>query len=507
MNEIYLAASNRTEINLLAKAIYNRSKDAKVTEVATEDFQKILYGDYQLLVISPEYLTDPSSMDFDKLVGKQICYWHSDYIPQIVNEKLYVFPDVKSAYQWIYQGEAYNDSIAFTQTTNNEILKKGEKKSSAPAPRKKDDVKNDEESSKKNNKVEVRKSKSEQESTSSVEEDANEFKPVSVSDPYPALDNEIKERIKSEIPENVEEEFEDIDITEEHHSSPQTDVHYEHDPFSERAVKIRKEAFSHANWDRNKTIGIWSPLHRVGVTTLIFTIALHFGKLKVPTAAVEGLTNNQLFKTLLSQYCNVPEGWTSFLSALQDENAEAHKVEWTYNNVHWLPIGDRDIEKHEWSKEHIKHYLRSVKYYDVVFVDLPTGKMAQHTLDTLEHLDELFILIDGSYQQVLAWKTYIQSVIKEYNIPVNLIFIKKYSFSKPQKIAEKLELPLLTVFPDLSEAIYRNYHEKIPLIDQSDSYRLLEKPLTTITEHILGEEYTFNQKVPILKRLKWFLNS
>ncbi|MFP3361948.1 hypothetical protein R0K17_32100, partial [Planococcus sp. SIMBA_143] len=76
------------------------------------------------------------------------------------------------------------------------------------------------------------------------------------------------------------------------------------------------------------------------------------------------------------------------------------------------------------------------------------------------------------------WKTYIQSVIKEYNIPVNLIFIKKYSFSKPQKIAEKLELPLLTVFPDLSEAIYRNYHEKIPLIDQSDSYRLLEKPLT-----------------------------
>ncbi|MFE7064209.1 hypothetical protein ACFVAD_18930 [Sutcliffiella sp. NPDC057660] len=258
-----------------------------------------------------------------------------------------------------------------------------------------------------------------------------------------------------------------------------------------RAREIRKKTFHRTSLDNNKTIGVWAPLHRAGVTTFILNYALYLGSQKFQCCVIEGLNENQLLKNFLKRYNPEPEHWTSYARALHTNGLNSDHIMWSYKSVLWFPLDDRDIHL-EWDYHRLYHYINSVKYFDIVLVDLPTGKMEDFTLHTLEHLDELWVIGDDSFHQNVAWKKYIHQIAEENNLNVSLIFNKKYSFSQEKILAEKLELPLLASLPPLHEVLQRNSYESKPITENKEVLESLLVPFEDLTKHLVGSDFVHN---------------
>lgn len=276
------------------------------------------------------------------------------------------------------------------------------------------------------------------------------------------------------------------------------------DILMQRSMEIRKKAFSRSSFDRNKMIGIWSPLTRTGVTTFIMNYAAFLGQQKIEVAVIEGLGYRRVIKTLLQRITPSPDEWTSYAQALYDNNKLiADRVIWSYNNVSWYPLGDDDLTV-EWSSELLFHYMNTVKYYDVVLCDLPSGEMADYTKDTLEYLDELWIMVDDTYHQNVAWKEYTHRITKDHNIKVYLLFNSKYEFSQDIRMSEEMGLPLLASLPPLDKEIKKNYYETKLLIHHKDIKELLLKPYLEIFKHITGQEVNVGKEEndTIISRLR-----
>lgn len=255
-----------------------------------------------------------------------------------------------------------------------------------------------------------------------------------------------------------------------------------------RAREIRKKTFHRTSLDNNKTIGVWAPLHRAGVTTFILNYAMYLGSQKFQCCVIEGLNENQLLKNLLKRYTPEPEYWTSYARALHTNGLNSDHIMWSYKSVLWFPLDDKDIHL-DWDYHRLYHYINSVKYFDIVLVDLPTGKMEDFTLHTLEHLDELWVIGDDSFHQNVAWKKYVHQIAEEHNLNVSLIFNKKYSFSQEKRLAEKLELPLLASLPPLHEVLQRNSYESKPITENKEVLASLLVPFEGLTKHLVGSDF------------------
>ncbi|UAL49767.1 hypothetical protein K7887_22640 (plasmid) [Sutcliffiella horikoshii] len=270
----------------------------------------------------------------------------------------------------------------------------------------------------------------------------------------------------------------------------QIDIEDQKERIAFRAKEIRKKIFHGVSWDDNKTIGVWSPLHRVGVTTFLINYAIFLGSQKIQCAVIEALNENHLLKTVLKRYNEPPELWTSYATALHNPDEDMDKVTWTYKNVFWLPLDSKDIH-YNWDEDNLYHYYNNANYFDTLLVDLPTGKMAEFTLQTLNHLKELWVIVDDSYHQLEAWKNYIHNLAETHNIKVYLIFNKEFEFSQANRLAEELELPLLAALPPLQEEIMRNAYENKPIIEQKYVLEQLINPFTEITKHLIGSEFLY----------------
>ncbi|WP_217270021.1 hypothetical protein [Neobacillus endophyticus] len=278
----------------------------------------------------------------------------------------------------------------------------------------------------------------------------------------------------------------------------QTQPEDEEKVIMERALEIRKNSFLKAKWDGNKTIGVWAPLNRIGVTTFIMNYSIFLGKERIPTVVLEALNKNHILKTTLKRYSDIPKGWNSYAAALNKKEISADSVSWSYNGVQWLPLDDQDTA-YEWTYETLYHYINNIKYYDVVIVDLPTGKMESYTEHALEHLDQLWIIVDDAFQQNLAWKKYIHTLIEKYGLTCYLIFNKKLPFSQDQRLASELEIPLLASLPCMHFEVHKNYYEKAPIIEQPTVYQQLKEPFLTISKQLLGESFDIKEKGLIQK--------
>ncbi|MCM3443607.1 MULTISPECIES: hypothetical protein [Metabacillus] len=318
---------------------------------------------------------------------------------------------------------------------------------------------------------------------SSNEETENTQKDHSVEQNEVKEDHEKKQQKQEQEPltSNMEIDQEFVEQNEE-----EGDI-------TERAIEIRKNSFFKAKWDRNKTIGIWSPLNRTGVTTFIMNYAVFLGKERIPTVVLEALNPNHIIKTTLKRYNQVPADWNSYATTLHNKDISTDSVIWSYNGVQWLPLDDEDTS-HEWNANALYHYINNVKYFDVVLVDLPTGRMEDYTEQTLEQLDELWILVDDAYQQNRAWKNYIQKLVSKYNVKCYLIFNKKLSFSQDTRLAKELDIPLLASLPCMHYQVQKNYYEKSPIIEQSEVYEQLKQPFIDISKHLLGESFEVAEK-------------
>lgn len=254
-----------------------------------------------------------------------------------------------------------------------------------------------------------------------------------------------------------------------------------------RTRSLQRNVYTLQKYDENRMVGIWSPLGRMGVTTLATSLAFYLAEQRVYTAVLEGLSNRYILKDWLKQYASEPDQWESLGSVLfRERNPE--KNLWSYKKVSFLPMCRGDVQ-YEWDDLSIEAYMTATKLVDVTLIDLPTGKMQSYTQHSLKYLDELWIVVDDSYLQLSSWKDYISGIKKHFQKPVYLIGNRVESFSRIKKLAEELEIELLTELPAFdSEARKNNYQDK-PLYFQTSVQTKLYAPFELLAGHLLGSGF------------------
>lgn len=262
-------------------------------------------------------------------------------------------------------------------------------------------------------------------------------------------------------------------------------VNYQENPYQKRARKLQKQVFAKQRWEDHHTIGVWSPVPRMGVTSLTMNFAFYLAKRSVYTAVLEGLTERHALKDWLKRYTEMPAHWNSLAHAIQNDS-DIENTNWNYKNVTFLPL-DRKDPNATWNHDSLESYITTTRVMDVTLVDLPTGKMENHTRDSLQFLDQLWILVDDAFQEIVSWKEYIRELQESAGISVYLVFNKSYSFSQTERMQKTLGYPLLATIPAFHEEMMRNYYESTPLYFQEDIQAILDPPFDMLAQHLFKE--------------------
>ncbi|MFS8304217.1 hypothetical protein [Bacillus altitudinis] len=236
----------------------------------------------------------------------------------------------------------------------------------------------------------------------------------------------------------------------------------------------------------NRTIGVWSPLHRVGVSTFVLNFAIYLASQKQDVTVIETLNNDQFLKTFLNRYSTTPENWQSYISALY-KDAPNKNVRWTYKGVKWLPLDDGD-HKLSIDKETLDLFIGRLKAFDFSLMDLPTGPFMNYSKDILHNVDELWILCDDDYQHLLKFKSYIHNLTSIYEFKPLLIHYKTFDFSHTEEISLQLDLPVIAKFEALYKEAHANHYSNAPLITLKDSKKVLTSPFSSLFEHLTGNQ-------------------
>lgn len=303
------------------------------------------------------------------------------------------------------------------------------------------------------------------------------------------------------IPLPIEQSHATANNTPTKETSEDGSVQYQENAYFKRSRNLQKQVFAKQKWEENRMIGIWSPLHRAGVTSLTMDFAFYLAQNRIYTAVLEGLTEQHALKDRLKRFTHVPAKWESYARAIQTDSNANHS-EWTYRNVKFLPLNQED-SKYEWNSLSLESYMTTTKIVDVTLVDLPTGKMASYTSDTLHYLDELWIVVDDAIQETLAWKSYISDIEKNVGIPVSLIFNKAYPFSQIKRMGKELGLPVIATSPSLHEETMKNYYENIPLYFQLEVQAKLASPFLELATHLFGGAFEVKESVMEPKTNNW----
>ncbi|ALL11703.1 hypothetical protein BTXL6_10375 [Bacillus thuringiensis] len=254
----------------------------------------------------------------------------------------------------------------------------------------------------------------------------------------------------------------------------------------------------------HRAIGIWSPLHRSGVTTLSINLALYLSEYAFPIGVLESITPNMKQKSSLSLFSNMPKNWLTYSKFLNGEG-KPEQVVWDIKGIHFYPFIEEDTEL-KWNEQRLEYFIEGLKFYDLLLVDLPTGKMEPYTEKILPHLDELWIIGNNDISGVLEWKEYIDKVIKS-KITCKLIFNEHLQFSKPDLLEIGLGIPLIAKLPSMHIEINKNQYKTLPLLEQDHVYNKLEPHFVKLLEQITGDKkevLTFEKK-PVRSTIEIFL--
>ncbi|MCM3317944.1 hypothetical protein M3603_15095 [Rummeliibacillus stabekisii] len=272
--------------------------------------------------------------------------------------------------------------------------------------------------------------------------------------------------------------------------------------YKSRARDIQRQLFAKQKWSDTKTIGIWSPLHRMGVTTLAMNLSFFLAENRIYTALLEGLSNQPALKDWLKRYTKIPNHWKSYAATIQSEE-DPQSVEWHYRNVMCLPldIGDESLV---WDENLLEAYMTTTNIVDITIVDLPTGKMEKYTKDSLKYMDQLWIVVDDTFQDIVAWKKYIHQLQKQTGIPIYLIFNKSYEFSQVKRIGKELGFETIATLPALHEEVMRNYYDIEPLYFANEEVNeLLQNEFEQIGQHLFNGKFEKKTLVEKSQQKKW----
>lgn len=320
----------------------------------------------------------------------------------------------------------------------------------------------------------------------------------------PFFDHEDDERLQEQL-KSITEVANKTKKGEEKSAAPpiskENAIVYEENPYHKRSRHLQKQVFAKQKWENHRTIGVWSPLHRMGVTSFTINFALFLAENRVYTAVLEGLTEHHALKSWLQRYTSIPSNWSSYANAIHSDGL-SNEIEWMYRDVMFLPLDTNDPQ-FEWNALSLESYMTTTSNVDITLVDFPTGKMTTYTEDSLHYIDELWILIDDAAQETLSWKEYIQKIQQQINVPIYLLFNKTYKFSQVKRLSKEYQLPLLTELPALHEETMRNYYETNPLYCKKEVQEKLQVSFSQLGKHLLGDEFVINEKIPSTQKKKW----
>ncbi len=267
-----------------------------------------------------------------------------------------------------------------------------------------------------------------------------------------------------------------------------------------RSTIAKRYTFIQNGLNQNKTIGVWSPLQRMGVTTFVFNFAIYLASQQISTVVLEGISARHYLKTLLSRMKSQPKDWKSYAHTLHNKNVAIDQFLWNYRGVMWLPLDEDDTEDIVWNNESLYYYFKSIQDFDITLCDLPTGPFEELTKITLNHMDELWIMIDDNYHLLLSYQKYIEGVMKHYpHIKIHLIFNNAFPFSQQKLLEEKFGYSILTSLPPLDfEMVSKNNYESHPLIDKKKVKELYLPSYKKLYKHITDKDAT----IPFNKRIK-----
>lgn len=277
-------------------------------------------------------------------------------------------------------------------------------------------------------------------------------------------------------------------------------VNYEENPHHVKKREIQKKLFSNKEWANHKIIGIWSPTSKCGATLTTINLALAFAEMRVYTTVLEGLTTKPRLKQHLDCYSSVPKGWVSYASCIQEDN-DPRNASWIYENVVFLPMSEKDLH-FKWNPQLIETYMTAPKITDVTFVDLSSGRFSDHMKDALHCLDEIWVMYDDNFHELMSWKTYFQSLTDLFDVKLYGIMGRTYEFSKAEKIAESVGLSYLTSIPAMDNEVMHHYYENTPLWKNSLVKKEFFDSYNHLYEHIFSDKMQFKEE-KVDKKMRW----
>lgn len=505
MKNIYVATSINEHVKTIILNKLDNLNSFKIHYLSsTQGVKEILYEPYALLIADKSCL-NLEEVETTNLLGK---IHYLDQESEVKNEHnlINIYNSINSlkegVFLYIYENNSIpqlDSKVLMIKNISNDFSEENKKVENLNAEdeilevKEVDYCKNMDRNQKRQNKIEHKEVKIEH---TEEELEANTYPhSINLSPPYPEIEQKTLERLKEET------NWYQGDIEKDYASTNSYNYHTSQHQRVRVAKEIDKRSFRFGLWKNNKTIGIWSPLSSIGVTTFVVNFAIYMAKKETQVAVVEALNNKQHLKNLLTGYNSMPKNWHSFAEILHTQSLnEAENVRWFYKEVMWLPLGDKDF-KLEWDREMLHLYFETAKSFNFVLIDLPTGKMEPHTLDSLNYLDELWILVDNDYRKAYTWKKYIHNIINEHNVSAKMIFNHAYSFSRVDEIISYFELPLLSVIPSLHELANKSLYDSKPLIDYVKAAKQLKPSFERIILALLGIEPKKAKVIDNLKRL------
>jgi len=249
--------------------------------------------------------------------------------------------------------------------------------------------------------------------------------------------------------------------------------------------------------DKNKRIGFWSPVGRVGVTTFIESFALTLAQDNIQVAVLEGITERPKHLTNLKRYSNIPSQWTSYASSLFNTDTSLINVKWTYEDIHWFPCAKKDCD-YEWDSLSLKYYIKSLNRHDVTLIDFPSGKMSSITEKSLEYVDELWIMVDYALDDILPWMKFIEKTLKQKkNITLHYIYLSKGHPAPYKQWLKEEKVTVLAEFKEQSLAAIQNRFSKKPLYLSEAAIRdTWEAELIKLKQHIGIKQHSQRPMTP-----------
>lgn len=245
-----------------------------------------------------------------------------------------------------------------------------------------------------------------------------------------------------------------------------SDEHIKKDDVADVPKKIvtkgsRTDAVKGSTQKLQLRVGVWSPIHRTGVSTFIESFAFFLSENHYKTVVLESLTKKFKLRQNLLRYTKQPSEWSSLVNAVNGE-IEFGKTSWEHEGVYFFPL-DSSYKNYTWTEETIAEYYLIEDTVQVQLIDIPSGELLESEETVFAHIDELWIMADDAYHEIATWKNVINEYKEKYQLPMKILFNKTQEHSKPKFVSKELSMPVIETLPDLYKKVTCNYYAKTPL--------------------------------------------